>query len=456
MGQAQSYLDNWEEITVLSPALSSYHFVDIASKKTIATHNSDKLLNPASTIKLFTSLIYLESKGDQHRHKTTVGYKGKISKDGTLHGDIIVKGSGDPSFGSARYGEQHSLPAITTQIIYAIKNAGITCIEGDIVVDTSPYGTDCVPHSWLFNDLGNYYAAGVWGLNANENAYELSFKRSNGKEAELKTIDPFIPTIFFENELELGAYDSGDQAYIFCAPYQKQAYIRGSIPKGKGLFSIRGSIPDAPNFFAYFLSEALDQSNIKSISTQVSYFPIKMNQILWEYEGAPAITQVKSAIEKSINMYCEAFLLDLGNGDRENGIQKVKKYLKKNNIIKSERDLQISDGSGLSQRNYLSTKQITDFLIHQSDNLDQDKLYSILARNGYDGTLKNAFIKNGLKGKIHGKSGSMGGVRAYAGFLETKSRKTLGFSIMINNYTSPSYKVIQEIEKLLLTMYNNN
>lgn len=456
LGQAQNTINAWSESKILNAASTTFHFVDVESSKIIASHNAQKLLNPASTLKLLTSLIYLEEKGDSYRHKTTVGYKGKLSSDGVLHGDIIVNGSGDASFGSARYGNQHNLPSLTTQIVVAIKNAGITCIEGNIIVNTSPYGTDCVPHTWSYNDLGNYYACGIWGLNVNENTYELTFDRSAKSNVSLKKIDPYIPELYFNNELELGAANSGDQAYIFCAPYQKQAYIRGSIPSGKGTFSILGSIPDAPKFFSYYLAKALDINGIRSISTAVTLQNITPDKTLWEYDGAPALTQVKSAIEKSINMYCEAFLMELGKGNREKGIKFITNYLKKNKIIQSDKDINLNDGSGLSQRNYISSKVLADFLIYQYKNMPQDKLFSILAKNGYDGTLKNAFLSGGLKGKIHGKSGSMGGVRAYSGFLETKSGKTLSFSIMVNHYTTSSSSVLKEIENLLLEVYRTN
>jgi len=88
--------------------------------------------------------------------------------------------------------------------------------------------------------------------------------------------------------------------------------------------------------------------------------------------------------------------------------------------------------------------------------MGSDKLYPLLARNGYDGTLASAFLSKNLKGKIYGKSGSMGGVRAYAGFLKARSGDTIVFSVMVNNYTVSSRTIIGKIEKLLEEVWANN
>ena len=89
------------------------------------------------------------------------------------------------------------------------------------------------------------------------------------------------------------------------------------------------------------------------------------------------------------------------------------------------------------------------FIAHMNQEIGIKEMQYYLARNGYDGTLKNAFTSKNLKGKIYGKSGSMGGVRAYAGILKTRSGKNVAFSIIVNNYFVPSRSIYQHIEQLL-------
>lgn len=452
---AQKVIDSWHLDETVKNALVSYEFREVVTGLTVATHNENKLANPASTIKLITSFIFLDEYGEDHQYETSIWYTGKLEKDGTLKGDLIIYGTGDPSFGSGRYGKKNNMDYRVKEIVQAIKSKGITCIDGNIIVDASLFGSDCTAHTWQYNDLGNYYASGVWSTNINENAYKLQLLSSKSK-VKLGNISPSIPGIYFNNELTLGDVNSGDQAYIFCAPYQKHAYVRGSIPAGQSPFTIRGAIPDVPMFFGEIIQNNLEKQGVKSMKVITSYEPLKKEKQIWNHKGMKANRQVKSAIHKSINLYCESFYKKIGEGSRELASEKMAKYLKTNKIIKSTDELQISDGSGLSQRNFISASTMTKFLIHQKEKFGDEKLKYYLARNGFDGTLKNAFTIKNLKGKIYGKSGSMGGVRAYAGFIETKSGKTLAFSVMVNNYTSSSRDVYLHIQQLLESIHLTN
>ena len=448
----QLFAQSWENAPNIKQAQASAVFIDVETGEKIIRINEDKIMNPASTLKVLTCLMMLDKYGADYQYETLLMYDGKLEADGTLKGDLIIKGSGDPSLGSSRYGEKNSTVNFLEECLAYAQKAGITCIDGNVVVDASGFGTDCVPHSWPYNDLGNYYAAGAWSVNINENSYKLSFNRKGNSISNIN-IQPSVPQIYFTNELELGPANSGDEAYIFCAPYQDHAYIRGSIPKGKGAFSIRGSMPNAPLFLGVSLQKTLETNGIKTQGVTVEFNKAKKGKIIHKHMGIPLDKLVKSALQKSINLYCEAFLLKLGNGSREKGIGYIENELKSNGILKNDYDFQLSDGSGLSQRNFMSTYTLASF-IHNQYKKNKD-LTKLLARNGYDGTLKNKFTSKSLKGRIYGKSGSMGNVRAYNGILNAKNGKQYAFSIMVNNYTANYRAIDKHVEKILLEAYEN-
>ncbi len=437
----------WEDHELIDQAQVSVAFLDVQTGQTKLAIHEDKVLNPASTIKLLTCLTMLDEYGESYQFETRLLYDGELEKDGTLKGNLIVQGTGDPSLGSSRYGKKNSTEAFLNSCVAYAQKAGITCIDGNIIIDASAFGSDCVPHSWPYNDLGNYYAAGAWAININENSYKLNFHRK-GKSISNMTYEPSIPYVYFTNELELGPPDSGDQAYIFCSPYQNHAYIRGSIPRGNGIFSIRGSMPNAPLFLGVSLQKKLAERGISSQKVEVEMVQKKKGKLIHVHKGIPLGKMVTSALQKSINLYCEAFLLKLGNGNRAKGIDFITNSLKDKNILSSSYDFQMSDGSGLSQRNYISAMTQAKFLRYHA--LNNKKINQFLARNGYDGTLKNKFTSSSLKGKIYGKSGSMGNVRAYTGILETKRGSKLSFSIMVNNYMENYRKIDRHIERLLI------
>jgi D-alanyl-D-alanine carboxypeptidase/D-alanyl-D-alanine-endopeptidase (penicillin-binding protein 4) len=62
-------------------------------------HQADVAINPASVVKLATTLWALETLGPDHRFHTAVAVRGTIDAEtGVLHGDLVVRGGGDPDF----------------------------------------------------------------------------------------------------------------------------------------------------------------------------------------------------------------------------------------------------------------------------------------------------------------------------------------------------------------------
>lgn len=444
------FLDSWAEHKDLWGASSSFYFVDAKSMKKISSFQPDRLLNPASTLKLVSGFAFLDKYGSKYAFQTDIKKHGEIQSDGTLDGDIIIYGNGDPSLGSKRHGK--GIDEVAQEIAESIKSKGVTCIDGALIVDASYYGTDATPPSWDWNDLGNYYAAGAWSVNIGENRYEMFIPRNGriGSYTKSASINLDIPYFSIVNELRLGGQKSGDQAYIYCAPYQYTAFVRGTIPQGKGRFKIHGSIPNPPFFLAKQVEYALGKLGIKCSDVRVTYSKQKSDEHIYTIKSPSSKKLVSSAIKQSINLYCESFIAHLGKGNRDLGIKVVYNYLKEKNIYKPP--IHLEDGSGLSQRNLVSSKMLSRFLLYQYKNRPKS-VKAILAKSGYEGTLKGSFTKNGLKGNVYGKSGSMKGVRAYTGILVTRSGKELIFSVIINNYTSSNWKVYQHIERLLAHVY---
>lgn len=448
-----TFLEKWADHKDLVGASSSFYFVDAQSMKKIASFQDDKLLNPASTLKLVSGFTFLDKFGSKYTFQTDIKKRGKMLSDGTLDGDVIIYGNGDPSLGSKRYGK--SIKGVAQEITNSIKSNGITCIDGALIVDASYYGTDATPPSWNWNDLGNYYAAGTWSVNIGENRYEMFIPRSGRVGASIKSASTNLNIPYFSivNELTLGGPKSGDQAYIYCAPYQYTAFVRGSIPQGKGRFKIHGSIPNPPFLLAREVELALEKIGIKCSDVRVSYDQQKSGEPFLTINSPSSKKLVSSAVKESINLYCESFINHLGKGNREVGIEAVYDYVKEKNIYKNP--IHLEDGSGLSQRNLVSSKMLARFLLYQYKNRPKS-VKKILAKSGYEGTLKRSFINNGLKGRVFGKSGSMGGVRAYTGILVAKSGKEIIFSVIVNNYTTSNWKIYQHIDRLLAHMYKNN
>ena len=126
-------------------------------------------------LSLLTSAAALELLGPGYCFKTQLGYTGNLNKStGLLTGDIVIKGGGDPALGS-QYFKDHYRNFLTDWIT-TIKKLGIKKIEGRIIADDTRYDNQPVPPKWIWEDIGNYYGAGTYGLSVFDNMFEIHFR----------------------------------------------------------------------------------------------------------------------------------------------------------------------------------------------------------------------------------------------------------------------------------------
>jgi serine-type D-Ala-D-Ala carboxypeptidase/endopeptidase (penicillin-binding protein 4) len=164
---------------------------DDKSGNTVFELNSGKSLIPASVMKLITSAAAIELLGPGYTFKTVIGYTGSLNKrSGRLKGNIVIIGGGDPALGS-KYFTDHYQDFLKNWVT-KIKSLGITKIDGSVITDDSRYDFQPVPSKWLWEDIGNYYGAGVYGLSVFDNTYEIHLKSSG--ENSTPVITGIIPS----------------------------------------------------------------------------------------------------------------------------------------------------------------------------------------------------------------------------------------------------------------------
>ncbi len=147
---------------------------DAESGAIIFDFDSEKSLTPASVMKLITTAAALEMLGPEYTFRTVIGYSGVLnSRSGRLTGNIIIRGGGDPALGSKYFSEHYY--EFLNRWVTKIKELGIKKIDGGIMTDDSYYDFQPTPAKWLWEDAGNYYGAGVYGLSVYDNSYEIHF-----------------------------------------------------------------------------------------------------------------------------------------------------------------------------------------------------------------------------------------------------------------------------------------
>lgn len=456
--------------------------------KTVYSYDSLRELTPASVMKTITTATALELLGSDYRFPTTLEYDGKI-EDGVLYGNLYIKGSGDPSLGSAHLsgstrkngnagktpqtGNTDSPASRTNDFlpewITAVRQAGIREIRGAVVADESIFDTEGISGKTVYEDLGSYYGAGSYGISVFDNLYRLYLETGGpGSRPHIQKTVPDIPSLRFHNYLQARAGTS-DSSFILGAPFAPDRYLYGTVPANRKSYALKGDIPDPALFLASYLTGKLEENQIAVTNAPGCYR-------LWKEEGkwnarprqtlvttySPPLNElVKITNHVSHNLYADALLKTIGLAYRpasdENissfgrGIRVLRAYWEEKGLDTSS--LCMYDGSGLAVTDKLTTGFLGELFRYMSrQSPEADSFMRSLPLAGQAGSVANFLKGSSLQGKARLKSGSMSRVKAYAGYIE-KGGKTYVVAICVNNYALEGRPMNKAIENLLLTLF---
>jgi serine-type D-Ala-D-Ala carboxypeptidase/endopeptidase (penicillin-binding protein 4) len=423
--------------------------LDAQTGKLIFAKNEQMGLAPASTQKVVTSLAAMELLGNDFKFKTELLADGEI-KNGVLNGNLILKGNGDPSFGSWRFNSTKS-DEIYAQFFDAMTKAGIKKITKDICLYANHFETQATPKGWVWEDIGNYYGAGAWSLNWHENQYDIAFQPNQvvGGLASVANVDPAFAKddVTFINEMKTGEAGSGDNGYIFFPPNSNVGFLRGSIPAGQKYFTISGAMPDGSYMglkqFANYCSkrklaiDGLSQSNnYQTFLQSKNQFELAALKNIFTYNSPSFDSLNYWFLHKSINLYGEAFVkaiaLQKNNfGRTDSGVAVIKSFWQQKGIDPTA--LNIIDGSGLSPQN-----RVTAYALAQVMQYARSK-------NNYATFVKALPDMNGMKMK----DGFITGVRSFTGYAKSKSGREFSFAFIVNNFDGNPGVVREKMWKIL-------
>lgn len=439
---------------------------DVQDGRTVYSYDTERLQSPASVLKTVATATALELLGEDYRYPTMLEYDG-ILENGTLKGNLYIKGSGDPSLGSSHFAPGQN--KFLTTWIAALQKAGIRHITGSVISDESIFDTEGVSIKWLREDMGNYYAPGSYGISIFDNMYKLSLQTgAAGTRPVLKGTEPDIPFIRFKNYLK-AAPVSSDSAYIIGAPLDDVRYLYGVLPANREAYVLKGDIPDPALYLARYLTDQLQQKGIR-VDGSPSCYRIEVEENRWKKGErkeivttySPTLREIASICNHvSHNLYADALVKTVGlqYKPRRNemissfgrGVQVVKEYWEKKGL--DVFPLRMNDGSGLAPADKVSAGFMGELLVYMAtESAVSDAFIASLPQAGIEGSVRNFLKGSKLQGKAHLKSGGITGVRSYAGYI-TKDGKTYAVAVFSNNYSCPMSRMTRALEKLLLQLF---
>ena len=428
-------------------SIISFYVVDSKTGKLVFEKNASTGLAPASCQKIITSVSAFELLGQSYRFKTYIAYSKDILNS-ALEGNLYFIGNGDPTLGSWRW-TSTSEEAVLIRINNSLQKNNIHSIAGQLVADDRCFAFDPLPKGWIWEDIGNYYGAGVWGLNWRENQYDVTFKTGNTENDSTAIIATkpvgILKEYSFVNFVTTGAKGSGDNGFLYSAPFTKNIIAKGTVPISAEGFTISGSTPDPPKLFLQTVDDYLKNNGVMVSPNGWSYTEKLLNQ---EKPIMPNIKIIDSLVspsfdsvnywflKKSVNLFGETFVKTIAykkyaSGSTDSGISIIKEFWSKRGINKQA--LNIIDGSGLSPANRVTASALVTVLQYAQKQSWYPAFYNALP------VINNITMKDGY----------INGVRSYAGYVKSKSGACYTFCFIVNNFDGSPSLAREKIWKLL-------
>ncbi len=423
----------FEKDAQLSYAISSLYVIDAATGQVVFDKNSRVGMAPASTQKIITSVTAMELLGSSYRYATRLSLQGNMVQD-VWQGNLVISGSGDPTLGSWRWpGTKAS--AIFTGWKEALKKQGIRKVSGSVLVNGSRFSRQAIPDGWIWQDIGNYYGAGAYPVNWQENQFDLLLRAGDkiGDKVDLVKEEQAASYI---NELKTAAKGTGDNAYIY---YDR--LLAGTIPAGEKSFTISGADTDPASTLVRALVASL-QGEL-AIDQRLPGQPVTTDTMAGRplldiavHYSPPLDSIIYWFNKKSINLYGEALLKTIalekeGFAATDKGAKLVRNFWKQQGL--DEGELNISDGSGLSPLNRVTTHAQVEILKFAKGRSWYASFYNALP--DYNG--------------MRMKSGTISGVKGFCGYHKAASGKEYIFSFLVNNYNGQASSLVQKMYKVL-------
>jgi serine-type D-Ala-D-Ala carboxypeptidase/endopeptidase (penicillin-binding protein 4) len=429
----------------LPPDSLSIYVRDLSTNEVVLRWQDDVPRNPASTIKLLTTLVALDELGPTYRWHTDVYALGDV-EGGRLHGDLLLRGGGDPYLVTER----------VWQMLRRVRQQGIRDIDGDLLIDDGYFDvTDYDPAAFDGQPLRAY--------NVSPNALLMNFKvvrylfepDPGGNDVRVRP-DPPLPNLRIDNRLTLR---SGP-----CRGYQRGIAISandtidrvtfsGRFPSGCGQYAMdRTALSHNAFVFGLFVSLWRESGGTfdggwKNVATPADAVPIV------EYESLPLADVIARINKYSNNVMARQLLYTLSAevlgppGVEAGGRKVVADWLTAHGMKPCALDYE--NGAGLSRDTRITARDLEALLDFAWQQPYMPEFVASLSLSGLDGTLSSRLGDGPLSGRAHLKTGSLDDVTAIAGYLQARSGHRYAL-VALQNYSDVHRGPGEEVQAALL------
>jgi D-alanyl-D-alanine carboxypeptidase/D-alanyl-D-alanine-endopeptidase (penicillin-binding protein 4) len=423
----------------------SIHVENLDNGETVLAWNDDEARNPASVMKLLTTLVALDRLGPAYTWKTEIYLLGSVVGD-TLEGDILLKGHGDPFLVTER----------VWQMLRNLRRSGIRRISGDLLLDDSYFQV-------LPSDPGAFDREPLRAYNVIPNALMMNFKVVRyyfEPDAEHKkvhvVVDPSLDNMKVVNRLSVvNGSCRGYQRGIAIIPNQTydQFTLSGKFPSGCDIYTMDRAVLGHNEFSFGLFKSIWEESGGEFDGGWRNVVSNDETEPFLSFDSWP-LTDVISKVNKhSNNVMARQLLLTLGAeefgapGTEENGKRAIQQWLAQEGIDSGQ--LLLDNGAGLSRTSRMTAKQLAELLRYAYGSAYMPEFISSMSVSGVDGTMSRRFRNDELTGMAHIKTGTLDHVTAIAGYVQSESGGRYAV-VAMQNYEDIHRGPGEEVQEALL------
>ena len=395
---------------------------EVNARSALISVNGKQPMNPASTMKLLTTYAGLELLGPAYTWKTEAYLDGKLEQ-GVLHGDLILKGYGDPKFTI----EQFWL------WLRELRGRGLREIRGDLVLDRSAFLLPKHDPAAFDNDPIRAYNVGPDALLLNFNAIRLHLIPDGGKVSVL--IEPELAGITLDNRVTLSAQGDCNNWSDAISPQLNSTtlLIQGTFPASCGEREQHVSLLPPPDYFqAVFRALWQELGGTLRGATRSGTLPGSAT-LYATHHSAPLSELIRDINKYSNNVMARQLFLSLGAPPAGGAGSEL---ALRNWLARKQLDfpgLALENGAGLSRTERISAQSMALLLRDAQHSPQQPEFEASLPIVGVDGTLKKRLHDSASVGHAHLKTGTLEGAKTVAGYVQSRSGKQWVLVFFINS-----------------------
>ncbi len=393
----------------------------------------DEML-PASTMKLLTSAIAFERFGPTYQFSTDALRDAAVEGDGTLTGNLYIRGDGDPALSGKFLPGGAAAPM--NRLADLVAQQGIKHVTGDIIGDASGFDDQKVPEGWLARYLQASYAARVSALSLNENLVAVAVSPSSAGQPAIVTLEPSTSAIPLVSNVRTVA--GGGARLSFRKLGDGTIRAQGSIGTRAGTRKYVYIVEDPASFTTGAFRNALIARGVKvDGSIRLGKTPATATKVA-SLMSPPLASMVAAMNRESINHYAELLFRNAARGPKREAVGSVANASSVLNTFFASKigvdttRLVFADGSGLSTLDRVTPRAQVQMLGYAHHASWGPWLHSSLPVAGDSELLKRRMRNTPAEGNLHAKTGTTNDVVALAGYVTAVNGEVLAFSFLYN------------------------